>query len=45
VPHRATQALIKRRSVVQEFKGQQHLAYGGQATGIKTNVVRSVPLK
>jgi|NOAtaT_7_FD_contig_21_3772328_length_377_multi_4_in_0_out_0_1 U3 small nucleolar RNA-associated protein 3 len=36
-------AEIKRKSMVQEYKGQSQV-YGGELSGIKTNVIKSVRL-
>lgn len=37
-------ALVKRRSQVQEYKGKTD-AYGGERSGIKSNVIKSVSIK
>ena len=42
--HKYDQATKKRRSQVQEYKEKQG-SYGGEKTGIKTNLVKSTSLK
>jgi len=37
--------LVARSGAVQEFKGSQAANYGGQATGIKTTVTKSISLR
>jgi hypothetical protein len=36
---------VARSGAVQEFKGSQAANYGGQATGIKTTVTKSISLR
>jgi len=41
---RCEKAMVKRRSQVREYQGQGGV-YGGEATGIRRNVAKSVRLK